>query len=123
MKLAPPDFKKAYASGRSVANRYLVLYYLKRDQEENRLGFSISKRVGSAVERNRLKRRLNEIYRSRQAEIKKAYDLAVICRAKAASLSFQNLEGAFIDVLVKAGLKPVCPARPVGGRQAGKEKR
>lgn len=113
MRLAPPDFKKAYASGRSVANRYLVLYYLKRDQEENRLGFSISKRVGSAVERNRLKRRLSEIYRSRQAEIKKPYDLIVVCRVRAAGLSFQNLEDTFVDVLVKAGLRPAC-------RQAGK---
>lgn len=102
MRPIPPDFKKAYSSGRSVANKYLVLYYLGNKLEVNRLGFSISKRVGTAVERNRLRRRLTEAYRAREATVRTGYDLVVIGRPAAAQATFQELATAFLDLLVKA---------------------
>ncbi|MFZ3063568.1 MAG: ribonuclease P protein component [Actinomycetota bacterium] len=99
---APSDFKRVYESGRSVANGFLVLYYRKGGSAQSRIGFSISKRVGSAVERNRTKRRLSEIYRLHQAEIKGPCDLVVICRPKAAQLSYQNLEKVFMELLLRS---------------------
>ena len=66
------DFDRVYRAGRSVANRYLVLYRFQRDEDGGataggqapaRVGFSVSKRLGSAVERNRVKRCLREAYR------------------------------------------------------------
>jgi ribonuclease P protein component len=101
---APSDFKKVYGSGHSVANRFLVLYYHKREGGQSRIGFSIGKRVGAAAERNRAKRRLSEIYRLHQAEIKEPYDLVVICRLQATSLNFQDLAKSFRGLLVKSGI-------------------
>lgn len=100
---APSDFKKVYKSGRSVANRFLVLYYRKGEEGHSRIGFSISKRFGAAVERNRIKRRLSELYQLHQDEIREPHDLVVICRPPAARLSFQDLEKSFKGLLLKSG--------------------
>jgi len=99
---APSDFKKVYKAGTSVANKVLVLYYRKSEGRQSRLGVSISKRVGSAVERNRIKRQLCEIYRRHQSEIRQPHDLVVICRPQVANLTFQDMEKSFKELLLKS---------------------
>ena len=77
------DFDAVYRQGRSVSNRYLTLHWFTRDDsgDEPRLGLAIPKTVGSAVERNRLKRQLREIWRSLSGDIPRGRDYVLVARA------------------------------------------
>ena len=75
-----PDFKKVYARGKSVGSRYLVMYCLVKKTGELRFGFSISKKIGKAVVRNRIKRVLKEICRINKNWFRQGYDYIIIPR-------------------------------------------
>jgi ribonuclease P protein component len=87
------DFENIYKNGQSVACRYLVLYTCPNDGCRNRLGVSVSRKVGSAVVRNRLKRRVRESYRAVEAGVKRGYDFVVIARVSAGKLSVNAMYG------------------------------
>ena len=75
------DFDAVYRHGRSVSTRFLVLYWFPRDDEgEPRLGIAVPKGAGSAVERNRVKRRLRESWRERIAGLPAGRDYVLIAR-------------------------------------------
>ena len=57
------DFQRVYKKGRSYANKYLIMYVLKQDVQENRIGISVSKKVGNSVVRHRITRLIRESYR------------------------------------------------------------
>jgi ribonuclease P protein component len=111
------DFDRVYRAGRSVANRYLVLYYFLReeavqsripDDDSPRVGFSVSKRLGSAVERNRVKRALREAYRLNEHRVARDRDLVLIARAPLTELlerdGLAGVEEKLVEVLSKASL-------------------
>jgi ribonuclease P protein component len=110
------DFDRVYRSGRSVANRYLVLYYFPRSTpvsaeggpSRSRVGFSVSKRLGSAVERNRVKRALREAFRLNELRIRDNVDFVLIARAPLPELldggGQAALETKMIEVFSKASL-------------------
>lgn len=107
------DFDRVYRAGRSVANKYLVLYYFRRvghdgDESSSRVGFSVSKRMGSAVERNRLKRVLREAFRLNEQRIRSDFDFVLIARGPLGELvEDKGLEGAeakMLEVFSKASL-------------------
>jgi ribonuclease P protein component len=110
------DFDRVYRSGRSVANRYLVLYYFPRPEAEApegskgaaRVGFSVSKRLGSAVERNRLKRALREAYRLNESVFREGLDFVLIARAPLSELLERegqaSVEAKLLEVFGKASL-------------------
>ena len=62
------DFQRVYKEGKSYANKYLVMYILKRDTQKNRIGISVSKKVGNSVVRHRLTRLIRESYRLNEKE-------------------------------------------------------
>jgi ribonuclease P protein component len=75
------DFDAVYRHGRSVATRFLVLYWFPRDDEgDPRLGIAVPKGAGSAVERNRVKRRLREAWRARLDNVPAGRDYVLIAR-------------------------------------------
>lgn len=80
------DFDAVYRKGRSVSTRYLVLYAFPRDEEEQalepepRLGLAISRKVGGAVARNRLKRRLREVFTALADKVQPGYDYVLVAR-------------------------------------------
>ena len=75
------DFDAVYRHGRSVSTRFLVLYWFPRDDDgEPRLGIAVPKGAGSAVERNRVKRRLRETWRARLAQVPPGRDYVLIAR-------------------------------------------
>jgi len=75
------DFDAVYRHGRSVSTRFLVLYWFPRDDEgESRLGIAVPKGAGTAVERNRVKRRLRETWRSRLDQVPPGRDYVLIAR-------------------------------------------
>ncbi|HOA40776.1 MAG: ribonuclease P protein component [Halanaerobiales bacterium] len=99
------DFRRVYKKGKSLASPNLVLYYYpNRDNLAfNRVGFSISKKIGKAVVRNKLKRRLREIMRVKN-DLKTGYDLVIIARKPAVNLEFAELKRDLDKLLLKAGI-------------------
>jgi ribonuclease P protein component len=82
----------------------LVLIYKKNNGEVTRVGFSISKKFGTAVKRNRIKRQLREIYSHRLSDIKPGYDLIFIVRKGARDADFHKLKKQMENLLDRAGL-------------------
>jgi ribonuclease P protein component len=75
------DFDAVYRQGRSVATRFLVLYWFAREDVEGaRLGLAVPKAVGTAVVRNRIKRRLRELFHERSAELPQDHDYVLVVR-------------------------------------------
>jgi ribonuclease P protein component len=76
------DFDAVYRHGRSVSTRFLLLYWFPREDasEEPRLGLAVPKRVGTAVARNRVKRRLREVWRARLESIPAGHDYVLVVR-------------------------------------------
>lgn len=98
------EFRKTFDEGRSVANRLVVLYVLRRPGEVSRAGFSVSRRVGSAVVRNRVKRRLREAFRQVRGCIPAGCLLVWIPRAPMPAASFQDIRRAMEDLLRRSGV-------------------
>ena len=90
-----------YNEGNSKANRYLVLYYRKNDLEYNRLGISVSKKVGNSVVRHRLTRLIRESYRLNETDFDSNLDIVVVARASAKGKGFHEIESAFLHLARK----------------------
>lgn len=88
------DFQNVYAEGRSYANRYLVMYLLKNKLDKNRIGISVSKKVGNSVVRHRVKRLIKESYRLNDGNFTQGYDIIVIARTTVKGKSYQEVESA-----------------------------
>ncbi len=88
------DFQKVYTEGKSYANRYLVMYLLKNKTEKNRIGISVSKKVGNSVVRHRVKRLIKESYRFNDKNFMQGYDIVIIARTTAKGKSYQEMESA-----------------------------
>ena len=93
------EFQMVYNEGKSKANKYLVLYYRKNDREYNRLGISVSKKVGNSVVRHRTTRLIRESYRLNQDNLKTGYDMVVIARQTAKGKDCHTIESAFLHLV------------------------
>lgn len=89
---APHIFRRTYAKGKSAATPTLVLYARPNGLGKNRLGLTVGTKVGKAVVRNRVRRRLRESYRLRESGLKTGFDLVVVARAAAAQARFGELD-------------------------------
>lgn len=92
------DFQTVYRNGKSYANKYLVMYVRENGTEENRLGISVSKKVGNSIVRHRLTRLIRESYRLQEADFNRGIDIAVIARAGAKGKSYAEIESALIHL-------------------------
>lgn len=84
-----------YAKGRSGVSSCLVVYFRPNRRGHNRLGVTVSTKLGGAVVRNRVRRRLREIFRLAQPRMKQGYDVILVARNRAASADYHELERAF----------------------------
>lgn len=105
------DFDRVYREGRSHASRHLVVYAFPRSSEredEPRLGVSVGRKVGGAVERNRMKRLLREAFWASAESLPDGYDFVLVARPDAGELARERgeegIEEALREVLDKAGL-------------------
>ena len=105
------EFQSVYKRGRSYAGRYMVLYTLSTGDGQKRIGFTVGKRIGGAVKRNLVRRRLKEAYRLMEDIIVPGYDLVIIGRVRALSASFVQLQKEMMFLMNKAGLTDKAQVR------------
>jgi ribonuclease P protein component len=96
------QFGLVYDKGKSFAGKEIVLKALSNGSNLSRFGFVVSRRLGKAVVRNRIKRRLREI--TRQTQVKSGWDIILIARAPAVPIDYKNLEKSIRKLLLKADL-------------------
>ena len=97
-------FRRLYQKGKTAADSRLALYVRPNGRTENRLGFTVSTKLGHAVVRNRTRRRLREVYRLHEDELICGRDIVVVARVRAAGSSYQQLEKSFLYLAHKLEL-------------------
>lgn len=101
------EFRSVYRRGKSFSNKLLVLYIYKNKYNTNRIGISVSKKVGKSVVRSRVKRLIKESYRVniKENNIKKqGFDLVFIARHSCNDKTYKEVEAALVNLLKKVGL-------------------
>ncbi|MDD6716969.1 MAG: ribonuclease P protein component [Firmicutes bacterium] len=98
------DFKNCYKTGRSAANRYLVLYHVPNGQDKNRIGVSVSRKIGNSVVRHRIKRLVRECCRLHENEFESGFDIAVVARRSANGATYKEIETSLLGLMKKSGL-------------------
>ena len=108
----PRDFDRVFRQGRSTAGPELILYCLRHSRPGRRVAFCVSKKLGSAVVRNRVRRRLREVYRLNQERLASRWDVILLARPATRTARFQALGDLFLSLAARAGLlkKSVPPA-------------
>ena len=92
------DFKIVYNNGKSYANKYLVMYVFENHSNENRIGISVSKKVGNSVVRHRITRLIRESYRLHENIFNSGLDIVVIARNSASSVGYIEIESALLHL-------------------------
>ena len=93
------DFQYIYRKGTSYANKYLVMYVLENGTGQNRLGISVSKKVGNSIVRHRVTRVIREVMRLHWGEIKSGYDIVIVARPSAKDSDYGKFESAIFHLL------------------------
>ena len=96
-------FQRLYRTG-GQANGYLVLYARKNRTDTNRVGITVGKKLGHAVVRNRVRRRLREVYRLNEDKFQAGWDIVVVARTRAIYADFAQLVEAYMTAAQKAGI-------------------
>ena len=96
------DFRHVYGEGLIKANKYLVMYKIGNDLTINRLGISVSKKVGNSVVRHRMTRLVRESYRLHEKVFNSGLDIVVVARACARDASYHNIEDSLLSLAGKA---------------------
>ena len=92
------DFQNVYKTGKSYANKYLVMYVVENNTDKNRLGISVSKKVGNSVVRHRVTRLIRESYRLHENIFNSGLDIVVIARNSASRVSYAEIESALLHL-------------------------
>ena len=96
-------FRRLYHTN-GYANGYLVLYARKNRSDQNRVGVTVSKKLGKAVVRNRVRRRLREVYRLHEEQFAPGWDIVVVARSRCVGADFGKLIHAYLSLAEKAGI-------------------
>ena len=92
------DFQIVYKEGKSFANKYLVMYVKENDLGINRVGISVSKKVGNSVVRHRVKRLILESYRLHEDMFNSSLDMVIIARSTAKDKSYKEISSAVMHL-------------------------
>lgn len=92
------DFRKVYENGGSLADSFLVIYKLPNNSNENRLGISVSKKVGNSIVRHHLTRLIREAYRLHEEMFDTGLDIVIVARSRAKSSSYKTIEKSLLKL-------------------------
>lgn len=98
------EFKRVFSQGNRRYGRYIIVYILSGPQEGSRVGFIVKKSIGKAVQRNKIKRRLREIWRLKGRELTTASDVVILAKKEITEASFEEIEEELVRLL--EGNKP-----------------
>ena len=90
------EFRRLYSKGKSAVTRSLVVYCRETNTGVSRVGFTVSNKIGNAVTRNRIRRRLREILRAHEGQMRGSLELVIVARARAAFADYHQLEADFL---------------------------
>ena len=89
------EFRRLYSKGKSAATPLMVVYCRKTGRGYNRLGITVSTKLGKAVVRNKLRRRIREIYRLREDKLRLGLDIVIVVRMRCVGADYREMEQAF----------------------------
>ena len=98
------DFRRLYAKGKSAVTPQVVVYCRRTGRGYDRLGITVTAKLGTAVHRNRVRRRLREIYRLNLPRLKKGFDIVIVARVRSRRAEYRQLESAYLSACSKLGL-------------------
>jgi len=98
------EFKRLYNKGKSAASKYVVVYYARNNSAVNRLGITVSTKLGGAVQRNRIRRRLKEICRLNESALHKGYNIVIVARHGSRNAKWMDIESSVLYLFKKLGL-------------------
>ena len=98
------EFRRLYAKGKRTVTPFLVVYCRKTKYPQNSLGITVSTKLGKAVRRNRVRRRLREIYRLNEHRFLRGVNIVVAARVRSTTASYRELEVSFLSACGKLGL-------------------
>ena len=97
-------FRRLYAKGKSAVSPYLAIYVRRNGGKGNRLGITVSTKLGCAVVRNRVRRRMRELYRTNESKLRPGYDIVMVARTRAIFARYSDLESSFLRLMKKLEL-------------------
>lgn len=98
------EFRRLYSKGKSSASSRLVLYCRKNRLGQNRIGITVGTKIGNAVVRNKVRRRLREIYRTNELLFASGYDIVIVARARSRESEYSELLADFLRLAGNLGL-------------------
>ena len=98
------EFRRLYARGKSAVSPVLVLYCRKNGREGNRIGITVGGKVGNAVKRNWIRRRLRESYRVNEDRFARGYDLILVARVRTGHVTYRQMEAHLLRLAGRLGL-------------------
>ena len=99
------EFHRLYSKGKSAGSALMVVYCRKTKRCANRLGITVSKKLGNAVLRNKIRRRIREIYRTNEDELLSGFDLVIVARRGSTQAAYRELEADFLRLADRLGFR------------------
>ena len=106
------EFRRLYNKGMTAASPYMAIYCRKNRRSESRLGLTTGLKLGNAVRRNRVRRRLREVYRTNEHRLLPGRDIVIVARVKAVYARYDELERSFLSLARKLELLAPAEDRP-----------
>ena len=98
------EFRRLYNRGKSAVSQHAVVYSRRNGRTHNRLGVTVSTKIGGAVQRNRVRRRLKEIYRLNEEMMAPGFDVVIVARMKSRFVGFHELENSVLTLFRKLNI-------------------
>ena len=98
------EFRRLYNKGKSAVSPYFAVYCRKNRREFSRLGITTGVKLGNAVKRNRVRRRIRELYRTNESRLLPGYDIVVVARTRAIFAQYSDLNHSFLKLMKKLEL-------------------
>lgn len=117
------EFRRLYNRGKSAVSPYFAIYCRKTGRDYSRLGITTGVKLGNAVKRNFVRRRIRALYRTNEAGLQPGYDIVVVARTRAIFGRYADLERSFRQLTRKLGLTLGAPAPAPTPKQRAKEKK